>query len=176
MFVPGHLKDDAIGIHSLNINTGEDSFLFDYGRVYLICEKRLDKTMRVLQDFIYSGSTTMCVSRMHPDILYERLPDKKVESIWLSERNGANNISPDQLNRVINRIGSFLMGKKNAVIMLDGIEYLCLFNDFNRVQMFVEQINDLVMASGAILLIPLDPLSLDQRSLARLRRYAEVVQ
>jgi archaellum biogenesis ATPase FlaH len=62
------------------------------------------------------------------------------------------------------------------VIMLDGIEYLCLFNDFNRVQMFVEHINDLVMASGAILLIPLDPQSLDQRSLARLRRYAEVVQ
>jgi hypothetical protein len=174
--VPGSLKVDTVGIHSLNINVGEDSFLFDYGRVYLLCEKRMDKTMRVLQDFIYSGSNTMCISRMHPDLIQERMPGKNIESIWLSERNGANNIPPDQLNRVINRISGFLIGKKNSVILLDGIEYLCLFNDFNRVQMFVEQINDLVMAAGAILLIPLDPQSLDQRSLARLRRYAEVVQ
>lgn len=176
MFVPGPLKSDTVALHSLNVNTGEDSFLFDYGRVYLVCEKRMDKTMRVLQDFIYSGSPTMCVSRTHPDHLNERVPNKGIESIWLSERSGTNNISPEQLNRVINRIGGFLMGKKKAVILLDGIEYLCLFNDFDKVQMFVEQINDLVMASGAILLIPLDPQSLDLRSLARLRRYAEVVQ
>ncbi len=175
MFVPGSLKDDTVSIHSLNTNTGEDTLLFDYGRVYLICEKRMDKTLKILQDLIYSGSSTMCVSRMHPDLLHERMPDQSLESIWLSERNGANNIPPDQLHRVINRIDGFLIGKKNAVILLDGIEYLCLFNDFNRVQMFVEQINDLVMASGAILLIPLDPQSLDQRSLARLRRYAEIV-
>jgi Protein of unknown function (DUF835) len=176
LFVPGPLKVDTVGINSLNVNMGEDSILFDYGRVYLICEKRMDKTLRALQDFIYSGSSTMCISRMHPEHLHERMPDKSIESIWLSERNGANNISPDQLNRIINRIGGFLMGKKNAVILLDGIEYLCLFNDFNKVQMFVEQINDLVMASGAILLIPLDPQSLDPLSLARIRRYAEVVQ
>jgi hypothetical protein len=176
LFVPGPLKDDIIGLHSLNVRTGEDTFLFDYGRVYLICEKRMDKTLRVLQDLIYSGSSAICVSRMHPDVLHERLPTENVESIWLSERNGANNIPPDQLNRVINRIDTFLMGKKDAAILLDGIEYLCLFNNFAKVQIFVEQINDLVMASGAIMLIPLDPQSLDQRSLARLRRYAEVVQ
>jgi hypothetical protein len=170
------MKADAIGIHSQNVSLGQGSILFDYGRIYLICEKRMDKTLRIVQDFTYSGSSTLCISRMHPDLLRERMPGRCPESIWLSERNGANNNAPDQLHRIVNRISAFLIGKKDAVIMLDGIEYLCLFNSIDRVQMFVEQINDMVMASGAILLIPLDPQSLDQRSMARLRRYSEIVQ
>jgi hypothetical protein len=39
----------------------------------------------------------------------------------------------------------------------------------------LEQANDLIMASKAIMLIPIDPVSLDPRSMAKLRRYAEVV-
>ncbi|MBM4237826.1 MAG: DUF835 domain-containing protein, partial [Euryarchaeota archaeon] len=58
---------------------------------------------------------------------------------------------------------------------IDGIEYLSLFNDFSRLQMFVEQINDIVMESRAILLIAVDPRLFDPRSLARLQRFAEVV-
>jgi len=161
---------------SLNVDFGGDAVLFDYGRCYIVCEKRLEKTLRIIQDFTFSGSTTLCISRMHPELLQERLAGGCQEALWLSERNGANNIAPDQLGRIINRVDGYLVGKKNAVVLLDGIEYLCLFNGFDRVQMFVEQLNDLVMASKAILIIPLDPLSLDQRSLARLRRHSEIVQ
>ncbi|MBI0584169.1 MAG: DUF835 domain-containing protein [Methanomassiliicoccus sp.] len=164
-----------MSIQTANFSVGEHDFLFDYGRVYLVCEKRMDKTLRILQDFDYSGATTLCVTRLHPDLLQERMPGKCVESAWLSERVGTANIHPNQLHRIAQRIGTFLIGKRNAVVLLDGIEYLCLFNDFVKVQMFVEQVNDLIMASKAIMLIPLDPVSLDQRSLARLRRYAEVV-
>ncbi|MDW5562610.1 MAG: DUF835 domain-containing protein [Methanomassiliicoccus sp.] len=162
-------------INALGVNSGDPEFLFDYGRIYLVCEKRLDRTLRILQEFHYSGSKTLCVTRLHPDLLQERMPGMTVESAWLSERYGINNIPPNQLQRISQRIGSFLLGKKNAVVLLEGIEYLATFNDFLKVQMFLENVNDQIMSSKAILLVPLDPESMDMRSMAKLRRFAEVV-
>lgn len=135
----------------------------------------MERTLRILQEFYYSGSKTLCVTRLHPDLLQERMPGITVESTWLSERCGANSIPPNQLHRISQRIGGFLLGKKNALVLLEGIEYLTLFNEFLKVQMFLEQVNDQIMSSRAIMLVPLDPESMDVRSIARLRRFAEVV-
>jgi archaellum biogenesis ATPase FlaH len=160
----------------LDVELGGDNVTFDYGRCYIICEKRIDKATKIVQDFFYSGSCTLCITRMHPGVLNEKIPDTCHTSKWLSEQSGPNNIGPRQLNKIVDCIREFLAGKKNAVILLDGIEYLALFNSFEKIQMFYETVYDQVMASGAILIIPLDPQSLDQRSLARLRRYSEIVQ
>jgi len=173
--LPGLTKIETRDEVSLEIGFGNGIPLIDRGRVYLVREKRMDKTLRLLQDFDYSGAATMCVSRTHPDLLRERIPGSEIEAIWLSERSGDNNISPDQLHRILHRIEHFLMQSKNAVVMFDGIEYLTLFNEFQKVQMFVEEVNDMVMTSGSILLMPFDPDALDTRSIARLSRYAEVL-
>jgi hypothetical protein len=173
--VPIPQRGYTTNIDPLSLSTGNQGLLFDYGRIYIICEKRMERTLSVLQEYHYSGSKTLCVTRLHPDLLQEHMPGMAVESIWLSERNGANNISPNQLQKISQRISSFFFGKKNAVVLLEGIEYLTLFNDFVKVQMFLEQVNDQIMSSKAIMLIPMDPASMDLRSMARLRRFAEVV-
>lgn len=160
----------------LDIGLEGDNLTFDYGRCYLVCEKRLDKAAKIIQDFFYTGSCTLCITRMHPNVLNEKIPDTCHTSKWLSEQSGPNNIGPTQLGKIIECIREFLYGKKGAVILLDGIEYLALFNSFEKIQMFYEEVYDQVMSSGAILVIPLDPQSLDPRSLARLRRYSEIVQ
>jgi hypothetical protein len=160
---------------SLGIGIENGIPLIDRGRVYLVREKRMEKTIRLLQDFDYSGAATLCVSRTHPDLLRERLPGSKIEAFWLSERSGDNNISPDQLHKILHRINHFLMDTENAVIMFDGIEYLTLFNDFQKVQMFVEEVNDMIMTSESILLMPVDPEALDGRSIARISRYTEII-
>lgn len=162
-------------VNSLGLTTGGQDFLFDYGRTYLVCEKRMEGALQVLQEFHYSGSKALCVTRLHPDLLQERLPGVTVETTWLSERFGDGNIPPSQLQRISQRIASFLFGKKNAVVLLEGVEYLSLFNDFIKVQLMVEQINDLIMSSRSIMLVPVDPESMDLRSMARLRRFAEVI-
>jgi hypothetical protein len=173
--VPIPQRGCTISINPLGLNAGEQDLLFDYGRVYIVCEKRMERTLRILQEFHYSGSKTLCVTRLHPDLLQEQMPGVPMESTWLSERPGASNIPPNQLHRIAQRIGTFLLGKKNAVVLLEGIEYLTLFNDFVKVQMFLEQVNDQIMTSKALMLVPIDPASMDVRSIARLRRFAEVV-
>jgi hypothetical protein len=173
--MPGPTENTNAPVQCLTVSMGGEPYLFDFGRIYLVFEKKTETTFRIVQDFVYSGSEMMCVTRCHPDVVNERFPGKCTDSIWLSERSGPGNIPPDQLNRVIQRVGAFLVGRKNPVVLLDGVEYLSVFNDFSKVNMFLEELNDLVMASKAILFVPIDPQSLDPRSLARLRRYTEVV-
>jgi archaellum biogenesis ATPase FlaH len=50
-----------------------------------------------------------------------------------------------------------------------------MYNDMKRVLAMIERINDIVMASQAVLVMPVDPMSLDPRTLAYLRRSAEVI-
>lgn len=173
--VPIPQRSYTASINPLSSCTGEQDILFDFGRIYFICEKRMERTLRILQEFHYSGSKSLCLTRLHPDLLQEKMPGITLESSWLSERPGVNNIPPNQLHRLSQRISSFLLGKKNAVVLIEGVEYLTLFNDLVKVQMFLEQVNDMIMSSKALVLVPLDPQSMDVRSIARLRRFAEVV-
>ncbi len=160
---------------SVNINLGRGSLVLDYGRVYFINDSKLEKVSRIIQEMAYSGAKILCASRMHPDLIREKLLDVEMESIWLSERVGEKNISPDHLSKLKQKMIGFMQQTPHALEMLDGIEYLSLFNDFPKLQMFVEQMNDAAMESRAILLIPIDPRLFDSMSLAKLRRYAEVL-
>ncbi len=165
-------KTDWQKYPSVNVSLGRGHFVLDYGRVYFVDDNRLEKVSQIIQDMAGSGARVLCVSRMHPDILAEKMPDVELDSVWLSERVGANNIAPDHLSRLRQRIIGFMQQTPHAVAMLDGIEYLSLFNDFSKLQMFVEQMNDAAMESCAILLIPIDPRLFDRMSLAKLRRFA----
>lgn len=170
MILPGDRRVDSV-----IVNIGQENLSLEYGRVYLICERRQERSLQIANELIYSGSDMLFISRMHPDLLTIQSETKRPEKVWLSERMGENNIPPEQLSRLSSRIVEFLEGKKGPVVLLDGIEYLCAYNDFSKVQKMMEQINDRIMASHAILLVPVDPLSFDVRSLARLRRFAEVL-
>ena len=168
-------KHDPDRFSSITVGTGKSESTFDFGRTYLILEERVDKAFRITQDFVYSHSAVLCISRMHPDLLAEKWPGQKVSKIWLSERFGMDIVAPSQLSRLLQRIADFVTKNKKAVVLVDGMEYLSLFNDFLRLQQFFEQLNDLVMEHGAILLVAVDPRLFDPRSTARLRRYAEIV-
>jgi hypothetical protein len=163
-------------VESINVSVNDELYDFDLGRIYLILNPRSDRAFTIARDFVSTGHKMLCVSRYHPQIVQGMWVTEDFKSIWLSERHGESNIPAHQLSRLKGKIASFLDGGVNGVVMLDGIEYLSLFNDFSKLLRFIEELNDLVMELHAILLISVDPRSFDQRSLARLRRFAEVVQ
>lgn len=165
---------NILGIESLHATVDGSAVPFDYGRMYLICREPVDDAFDIARD-LGENKNVLFLSRYHPDLLKGFWPDKDFESIWLCERNGKSNIHPSQLSKISNIVGSYMKRHENPIIVLDGVEYLSAFNDFNRLRMFIETLNELAMESHAILLIPLDSRSFDPRSIARLRRFAEVV-
>jgi len=170
------IRTECQEVESINVSVNSDVYAFDLGRIYLILNPRSDRAFSIARDFLSSGQRMLCVSRYHPEIVRGMWINEDFKSIWLSERHGESNVPANQLSRLKGKIGAFLSDRGNGVVMLDGIEYLSLFNDFSKLLRFVEELNDMVMELRAILLISVDPRSFDQRSLARLRRFAEVVQ
>ncbi|MGD1060312.1 MAG: DUF835 domain-containing protein [Methanomassiliicoccales archaeon] len=160
---------------TVTIGAGARAIALDFGRTYLVVEQRVDKAFRIADDFARSGVPVLCVSRLHPDMVRERLQMADISNIWLSERPGQSNLAPGELSRLVQRVLEFAGTNERSVVLIDGIEYLSLYSDFHKLQMFFEQLNDIMMENGSILLVAMDPRLFDPRSMARLRRFAEVV-
>ena len=176
MYEPGTEIFESQKYGTITLGSGKKSRTFDYGRTYLVYEERVFKALQIFSEFIYLGNKVLCISRTHPDLIRERWPGKMVECIWLSERPGERNVAPNQLSNLVQKSAIFAENNGNAVILLDGMEYLGLFNDSNRMQIFIEHIHDLMMETASILIMAIDPRLFEPRSLARLRRNAEVVE
>ena len=161
--------------YSIDVRSDYGLFTLDHGRIYMVISERLDKTLSLIRELASSGKELMCVSRMHPDLLRERYPLQEMECVWLSETGNSPRISPEHVAEIEEKVSDFVFARKNSVVVLDGLEYISLFTDFRTVNIFFEELNDLVMASRSILLIPIDPRLLDPCQLARLRRFAEIL-
>jgi len=160
----------------IDVRSDYGMFSLDHGRIYMVINERLDKTLSLINGLASTGKEILCISRMHPDLLRERYPLQDIKGVWLSETGSSPRLSPDHLENVVEEITDFVSSRKNAAAVLDGLEYISLFTDFRTLNIFLEELNDAVMASRAILLIPVDPRLFDPCQLARLRRFAEILR
>ncbi len=160
---------------TIDVRSAYGLFTLDHGRIYMIINERLDRTLSLINGMAIAGKDIVCVSRMHPDLLRERYPMQDINAVWLSQTGNGPRISPEDLDQVVLVISEFLSQRSNAVAVLDGLEYISLFTDFRSLNIFLEELNDMVIASRSILLIPVDPRLFDPCQLARLRRFAEIL-
>jgi len=160
---------------SVSIRTGLVEQVIDFGRIYLLRDERLEKTLSVTKSLADSGKDVLCISRYHPSIMSGRLPLNNMQSIWLGERTGDDRVSPDNLGKLKHCIAVFAREHKNGVVVIDGLEYLALFNDFRRLNVFYEELNDIIMYTRAVLLMPIDERLIEASDMARLKRFAEIV-
>jgi hypothetical protein len=168
----------ALGVQafpSLSIRSAHGEHIIDFGRIYLLKDERLEKTLDLVKSLAETGKEVLCISRYHPCIMFSRLPLVNMEVVWLGERTGAERISPDNLSKLKHRINVFARTHKNGVAVIDGLEYLALFNDFHRLNIFYEELNDIVMDTRTVLFIPIDERLIEPRDVARLKRYAEIL-
>ena len=167
--------NDNEGYYSIDVRSDYGLFTLDHGRIYMIINERLDKTLSLLNAMASSGKDTLWVSRLHPNMLKERFPLLNIRAVWLSQSGNGPRISPERLDDIVEEISDFYQQNTNSAAVLDGLEYISLFTDFHTLNVFFEELNDVVMASRSILLIPVDPRLFDPCQLARLRRFVEIL-
>jgi hypothetical protein len=165
----------VLAFPSVSIRSGRTEQIIDFGRIYLLKDERLEKTLSVTKSLADAGRDVLCISRYHPSIMSGRLPLRNLQLVWLGERNSEDRISPDNLGKLKHRIATFAKEHKNGVVVIDGLEYLALFNDFNRLNVFYEELNDIIMDTRTVLFIPIDERLMEPKDMARLKRYAEIM-
>ncbi len=147
------------------------------GVCHLIKEKKPDFSYSVFGHMVKEGLRGLCVTRQYPDrVRRERnLPDIRI--IWLSHTPGEDYHNPTALGILTKAICKFIEDSGGeAVVLIDGLEYLMVNNGFLQTLMFVEQINEFVMQRKATVLFPVSPEALDEKELALLERNLEVIE
>lgn len=145
------------------------------GHCDLVVGKRPDLAYRIFVSEVASGGHGLLISRIHPDQVRERYGLVKTPVIWLSSQPGADRVDPGALSILQHTIVDFLQKGQDAVILLDGLEYLVANNPVDKVLRLVYTIHDAVVISGSKFIVPLDPDVLDPRNLALFEREFEIV-
>ncbi|NJE00491.1 DUF835 domain-containing protein [Thermococcus sp. JdF3] len=105
------------------------------------------------------------------------LPDKwEVHSLTTIEEPG--NIGPTQLHRIIERTRSYLAEAHRegvtGVVVIEGLEYLMMYDDFRSLMKFLATLSDYVTLYGGMLLLVLDERSPSEKQLKTLRQVLNV--
>lgn len=147
------------------------------GTTYIVRETKAEASFQLFSRLTSKGRKGLCITRKHPEIVQSRyhLP-RTIHLRWLTPSIGRDRVDPKALNTLTNVVYHFATGNPGAIILLDGMEYLLLHNEFSKALLFLENLNDFVMQSDAILLAPINPEAMDDHDLALMERNAEVLE
>ena len=115
------------------------------------------------------------LSRRTPEAIREEFGFKDVRITWIATEAGQEVMDPTKPGLMAHAVMEFLSNTKNGVVLLDGIESVMVYNDFNRAARMLEQINDFVMQFQGYLIVPIDPKAFDSRERALLMRNFETI-
>jgi hypothetical protein len=169
----------AVVIFLLSLLKRRVSFDFagDLGTSYVLKTKNVRKAYTTYMELREKQSRDgIIISRVFPDRLRQRYGFDRSEFLWLSYEKTEKSIDPSDLEKLEYLIHEFVSSHENAVVLLDGVEYLILQNSFESTLKFLQSLNDQIILNGATLIMPLDPKSLDRKELSLLERELETYQ
>lgn len=146
------------------------------GISYLVKEKKPETGFRIFKMLVEDGMPGLCVTRLHPERARKEYGLKDVRILWLCHTPGEDYHDPTALGTLLKVICKFIQDNGECIVLLDGFEYLMINNGFLQSLLFVENLNEFVMQSDAIVLFPVCPDALQEKELALLERDLQVIE
>ena len=146
--------------------------MLDKGFNYLIYEEKSDVAFKMFTDLISAGSPGLCITTLYPQKLKKMYGMDKAQVHWLSDSTGdKDTLSPTRLDFEITRvINKFIKGGGAPVFLLDGMAYLSLENDYDKVRKFIKRINDMASMNDATIMVVINPNSFSKETVAMLEK------
>ena len=140
------------------------------GRSYAVLREKPHAAFERFVADVRAGAPGLCITRIRPEHARERYGLGDVPVYWLSRSFGKEVLNPTNLGAIVELVRKHAAGKPDTRVLLDGVEYLFTQNDFGKVVKFVQVLTDEIAEHKAVLLLPLDPQTLDPDRLAVLTR------
>jgi isoleucyl-tRNA synthetase len=174
---PGDREQSGSRIMSLiGALSGEEEIKVELKQsfTYLIPEERSEESYFLLKKMINTGMAGFCVTRTYPDKVREKYQLGATPILWLSNVAKEDTVRPKDLEKLSLSLEEFLT-RKGGVVLLDGIEYLITNNNFITVLKLIQSLRDLVAINRSILLLSVNPSTLETPQINLLRREVDVV-
>ncbi len=144
------------------------------GTLYVFQDKKADRALGLYTLMKSKDREVLVVTRLHPDRLSEDFQIPASNAFWLSNSAGPRNINPQNIGILTDTlIRTYERGE--AAVILEGIEYLMLQNDFSKVLKLMSYLYESVAVNHGLLVITLDPEAFNTKELALLTKDAELV-
>ncbi|MCQ8903365.1 MAG: DUF835 domain-containing protein [Methanothrix sp.] len=141
------------------------------GTTYAIEEDKPARCFEIFSELIHAGLDGLSISRYNPETLREKYGISPEWVIWLTQKTEEGkfrSVDPTNFPRLSSMISDFLRRAEYPVILLEGIGYLITQSNYETVLRFIQSQRDEVSLRGAVMLVHIDPLSLDTKELHRL--------
>ena len=170
----GRMKEDPVGMEEARISAKE--YDLRQGFTYLIKESKPHKSFEIFVDQVTHNIQGLCVTRQHPNIMRKEWGLEKTPIIWLSNQLGKVYVNPSNIGILSDTIIRFVEKSGDSVVIIDGIEFLIVNNDFDKVLRMIHHITEAVMENRSRLIVSVDPRTLEIRELALLERNMEIIE
>ncbi|MEZ5335913.1 MAG: DUF835 domain-containing protein [Methanolobus sp.] len=136
-----------------------------------------EKSYLIFSELVKSGKPGLCITRRNPEKLRSLYGITKTPIVWLTKNkiNGQQSIDSTEIFRIYPTIADFVNKVKDGVILMDGLEYLMLDNDFISVVKLIEQTNDTIMASNSRMILQLDRDVMEKKEFHLLKRWMKPI-
>jgi isoleucyl-tRNA synthetase len=139
------------------------------GYSYLIKDDRSDRAYQMFVEELGKGGRGFCITRNYPIKIRGKYQLGETPIIWLSNVGKEDSLRPKDLEKLSYSLEQFL-GQGQGVVLLDGLEYLITNNNFLTVLRFVQSLRDQVAINNSVMLMVLNPSTLDQNELNLLEK------
>ncbi|MDY0386589.1 MAG: DUF835 domain-containing protein [Methanolobus sp.] len=154
-------------------NTNNNEIEMESGYIYLSDSEDATRSYQIFSDLVRSGKPGLCITRQNPAKIRNIYGITKTPIVWLTKNkmNGQESIDSTELFKIYPTIADFINKVDDGVVLMDGLEYLVLDNDFLSVVKLMEQNNDAIMASSSRMVLQLDPNILEKKEFHLLKRW-----
>jgi hypothetical protein len=118
----------------------------------------------------------LVITREFPEVIRQKYRLQVTPIIWLTESPGEMRIAPTSLAMLTDTIIRFMETNPNSIVLLDGVEYVCTFNEFKKILRALDTLNETAWITKSRLLVAIHPQAFDERDLALLERDRKVVR
>ncbi|MCG2825859.1 MAG: carboxypeptidase regulatory-like domain-containing protein, partial [Thermoplasmatales archaeon] len=139
---------------------------YNRGSCYIIREQTPETSFKVFSDFVKKGAPGLCISRTNPEEIKEKHKLKNVELLWLTTgREDEHSINPTHIEKMTWTIKEFIKNNRNSAVLLDGVEYLIVQNNFLTILKSLQALEDAVSINKSILIIPISPMAISEKEM-----------
>lgn len=169
----------VVPINKIGRITPEVKHTLMKGYSYMVKEGTSTWSYGVFKNSIAAKVPGLCLTSTYPTKIREIYGLGDILIYWLSEATGSEEktLNPRRLEFEITRtISDFVKNRSDALILIDGLEYLLLVNGFEKIINFVKSISDTISQNKATLIVPVNPEALDKRELTILEKAFDKIE
>ncbi len=143
------------------------------GVAYLVEAEDADGAYKLFVDELASGNQGLCITRDFPTKIRRQYGLTNTPVLWLSNAEQEFAVEPVQLGKLYHKIEDFLKKAEHATVMISGLEYLIVQNNYHSALKFLQLVRDQVAIYDSVLIATISPSTLSEKDLKLIEREME---